>query len=299
MTCLTFYYNGLTVSQLHQALEHVLKSDDPSNEFSRWTATSNTIPDSLREWNAINVDDEAQLEEIWIHLRYNEIVNDYFLNNFVFPRHAKQFKVKLQASGWDIPLSAPGSSLTTGFSGTNDNRTMLPLTIKQEDLLTLSHTNAEVLTYLLQPRNRQCIIAADPQGKYLSEEHFLRRLEKMKIRILIDSGAKILELDNKSLAKLWLSIDVEASAIIYFTKDSRPVVLYRHGLEIPLAASPFSDNLEGCLVYLDEAHTRGTDLKLPEKARGALTLGLNQTKDSIVQGENLRTLNIPSGNKSY
>jgi hypothetical protein len=38
-------------------------------------------------------------------------------------------------------------------------------------------------------------------------------------------------------------------------------------------------------VYIDEAHTRGTDLKLPVNARGAVTLGLGQTKDQTVQGK--------------
>jgi hypothetical protein len=42
--------------------------------------------------------------------------------------------------------------------------------------------------------------------------------------------------------------------------------------------------MDRCLVYLDEAHTRGTDLKLPLDARGALTLALHQTKDHTVQG---------------
>lgn len=164
-TCLAFYYGGLALPQLQQSLEHVLKSDDPSSEYDRWTHGLRSLPDSLREWNAINVDDDTQLVEIWQHIHYNVIVVDYFINNFVFLRYAKQFHMKLQASGWDIPLFStgkpsltglkglPGGSLTTGFSGTNNNRTMLPLTITQEDLPELSHTNAEVLTYLLQPRS--------------------------------------------------------------------------------------------------------------------------------------------------
>lgn len=54
---------------------------------------------------------------------------------------------------------------------------------------------------------------------------------------------------------------------------------------MPLLASPFASDLKDCLVYIDEAHTRGTDLKLPLSAKGALTLGLGQTKDHTVQGE--------------
>ncbi|KAF7513901.1 hypothetical protein GJ744_006515 [Endocarpon pusillum] len=172
-TCLAFYYGGLKFAQLRQSLEHLLKSDDPSSEYDRWNHSSKTLPDPLREWNVINVDDEAQLMEIWQHLRYEVVVIDYFLNHFVFPKLAKQFRMKLQASGWDIPLSSNATqiikkypkSLTTGFSGTNDNRFLLPLTIKQADLCALSHTNAEVLTYLLQPRSRGYVLAADIRGR--------------------------------------------------------------------------------------------------------------------------------------
>ncbi|QRD84456.1 ankyrin repeat-containing domain protein [Aspergillus flavus] len=43
-----------------------------------------------------------------------------------------------------------------------------------------------------------------------------------------------------------------------------------------------SRSLLFCLIY-SEAHIRGTDLKLPSDAQGALTLGLNQTNDHTVQ----------------
>jgi hypothetical protein len=294
-TCLAFYYDGLNIAHLRQTLEHVLKSDDPSQVYDRFSQNS-SLPDSLREWNAINVDDEAQLKEIWQHVRYNVVVIDYFLNNFVFPRHAKQFQVKLQASGWDIPLfstsntpvngdwNKPSTASTTGFSGTNDWKEMLPLTISQHDLPGLSHTNAEVLTYLLQPRNRKYVLAANSRGRHMSEHELLEKIYWEGIRVLIDAGAQILEMDNLSLAKAWLEIAHEAPAAIYFDKNNKPQVLYRQGHQMPLVASPYADDLGECLVYLDEAHTRGTDLKMPTYARGALTLGLGQTKDHTVQG---------------
>lgn len=64
-------------------------------------------------------------------------------------------------------------------------------------------------------------------------------------------------------------------------------VLYRgvKKKKVPLVATPFADNLADCLVFLDEAHCRGTDLKLPQDAKGALTLALGQTKDQTVQGK--------------
>ncbi|KAF2494893.1 hypothetical protein BU16DRAFT_590135 [Lophium mytilinum] len=294
-TCLSFYYDGLTLPQIHQSLEHVLKGDDPTTEYERWATED--LPGSLRDWNAINVDDEAQLAEIHHHVRYNVNVIDHYLNNFVFPKHAKQFKVKLSASAWDIPLLSPENeikatksssrqvrkALTTGFSGTNDSRNMLPLNIKQEDLSGLWHTNAEVLTFMLAPRSRKFFVTADYWGRRLSEVDILKKLAGTNIRVLIDAGAQILELDNLSLVKAWLVADHEATAAVYFDTDNKAWVLYRHGYRIPLLASPFAENLKECLVYLDEAHTRGTDLKLPTDAIGALTLGLNVSKDSLAQ----------------
>ncbi|CZR55356.1 uncharacterized protein PAC_05243 [Phialocephala subalpina] len=259
------------------------------------------LPDSLKEWSAINVDDDAQLKEVWQHLRYSVVVVDYFLNSFVFPKHAKQFQVKLQASGWDIPLfsaQALGQGglaaakdarqpLTTGFSGTNDWKRMLPLTISQQDLNGLSHTNAEVLTYLLQPRNRKYIVPARTEGqhtRHISEHDLLRMITKEKIRVLIDAGAQILEMDSLSPVKAWLEIYEDAPAAVYFDKANKPFVLYRQGHQVPLLATPFADDLSTVLVYQDEAHTRVTDLKISPDARGALTFGLGQTKDATVQG---------------
>ncbi|KAI9782401.1 MAG: hypothetical protein M1816_001899 [Peltula sp. TS41687] len=300
LTCLAFYYQGLNIDQLRQSFKHILQANDPMSEYDRWVHSLRTLPDSLREFNAINVDDEAQLMEIWQHARHSTTVIDYYLNNFVFPKHAKQFQMKLQASGWDIPLFSPSrpastaqqtsqicskysQALTTGFSGTNDNRMMLPLTIKQEDLSGLSHTNAEVLTYLLETRNRRYVLAADDRGRHLSEISLLQLLKEMNIRILIDAGAQILEMGNLDLVREWLKICYEAPAAVYFDTENKPWVLYREGRRIPFLASPFVDSLDDCLVYLDQAHTRGTDLKMPTYACGALTLGLEQTKDHTLQ----------------
>ena len=290
-TCLAFYFGGLSQSQLRQSLEHIFKSDDPSSVYDRLTQTSETLPGALRNWNVINADDEMQVKVIWEHLRYKVAAIDHYLNQFVYPRHAKQFSVKLQASGWDIPLAQSlkhderdAATLTTGFSGTNDNRTLLPLTITQEDLPTLAHTNAQVLNHFLQPRNRTYIHLANFRGERLTEMDLLNILNRKHIRVLIDAGAQILEMDNYSLAKAWLSIDTDAVAALFFNTENKAMILYRKGSTMPLLASPYAENLKDCLVYLDEAHTRGTDLKLPVDAKGALTLGVGQTKDHTVQG---------------
>ncbi|CBF79793.1 hypothetical protein AN7637.2 [Aspergillus nidulans FGSC A4] len=293
-TCLAFYYEGLSQQQLKKSLGAVLKSDHPFTEYERWTQTSATLPEALRHWAAITVDDAGLVAEIWRHLRYTREVINHFLSNFVFPLHARQFATKLSASGWDLILSRgsqyrstdglwvhPG--FTTGFSGTNDNRRLLPLTIEQCDLPGLSHTNAEVLTYLLQPRNRCYRVAIGPYERRMSENALLEYLYKENIRVLIDAGAFIMEMNNETVAKTWLQADWKAKGAVYFGDDNIPWVMYRNFKRAPLFASPFADDLSEALVYLDEARSRGVDLRFPPSAVGALTLGLGQTKDHTVQ----------------
>ncbi|KAI8664160.1 hypothetical protein NCS55_00923800 [Fusarium keratoplasticum] len=286
LTCLAFYQTGLSKVQVAKNLQHIMKSDDPAAHYER-LVHSCRLPASLQQWNLLDMDDEVQMDELWQLLRFDRNVLNYFLNNFAFPQHAKQFSVKLQASGWDIPLLSNKSSsknLTTGFSGTNDNKRILPHTIKQDDLPSLVQTNAEVLSYLLEPRNQRFYEAADRSGKHLTETGLLELLRKAGIKILIDAGAYILEMENHDLASAWLEIFPEAQGAVYFDHQSRIMVRARfQKAAVPLLASPFADNLENCVVYIDEAHTRGTDLKLPVSARAAVTLGLGQTKDHTVQ----------------
>ncbi|KAF2832658.1 hypothetical protein CC86DRAFT_92549 [Ophiobolus disseminans] len=294
LTCSSFYYEGLDMTQFKRAFNQLAKSNEPSIEYGLWVADG--VPPAFKNYNAINVEDEEQLRELHQHVKYKVCLLDSYLNSFVFPQHAKQFSKKLSASSSDLVLydpMLPGKARTTGFSGTNDTRHQLPMTIMQNDLPQLAHTNAEVLAYLLEERNRGYVRMVDEKTrKRLSEEELLGKLlhpngyqgdKRDRIRILIDAGAQILEHDNHSLAKAWLKVDYEAAAAVYFDETHRAMVVYGKGASIPLVASPFAENLDNCLVYLDESHCRGTDLKLPPRAKAAVTLGPHLTKDALVQ----------------
>ena len=280
LTCLSFYYTGLSLPQFLQCFVHVLRADEPNREFEVWQQDIPDFPTALSDVTSINVDDETQISRLWQLLHLQMPVVNYFLNTFVFPRHARTFDRKLTSSAWDLAapdltddgLLAKGEpkakekamtrpspdmgSLTVGFSGTNDNKDLLPMHIKQNDLPGLSHTNAEVLTYLLMERNSQYLRASDENGKRLSEIGLLQKLFRNETRMLLDAGAYILEHDNLSLAEEWLKIDYGAEGAVFFGQDGRARVLFRDGKKQPLATSRFLDNLGACVVYLDEAHTR-------------------------------------------
>lgn len=314
LTCLSFYYEGLNIRQFKEAFEHLVKNDEPSIEYEKWFPKGRVISKELDDYTLINAEDARQLSELHQVVRSSADLIDFYLNNFVFPKYAKTFRWKLQASGWNLLPSVATKSKragprVTGFSGTNDSRHQLPLLIKQQDLPQLSHTNAEVPFYLLAPRNQSYSCMAFPNGGRWTETDFLWNLANPNgqarmnnhwesfrgvkssfpytqhgpIRILVDAGAQVLEHSNRDLAKAWLEADKEAAAAVYFDDDHRVWVLYRTNKHVPLVASPFFDNLERCVVYLDESHCRGTDLKFPPHARAALTLGQHLTKDALVQ----------------
>jgi hypothetical protein len=181
------------------------------------------------------------------------------------------------------------TNITTGFSGTNDSRYLLPTSITQEDPDTVLGTNALVLQHLLLPENDhyECV-----EGNNRGEESataFLKCLVKQdpEIRVLLDVGAQMLELQNDQLSRYWLSLRPDVSAAIFFNDSDHLTVMTPDGTVEPFISSPFSRQIDKCIVYLDDVHTRGTDLKLPEGMRAAVTLGARVTKDRLVQGESI------------
>ncbi|KAL8868777.1 MAG: hypothetical protein Q9174_004759 [Haloplaca sp. 1 TL-2023] len=99
LTCLSFYHTGLNFAQFQQSLGLLLKSDEPGREYASWIVQVEKFPQSLSAWDSINIDDETQCVSLWNHLRLQMTTIDFFLNHFVFPRHAKTFDRKLVSSG--------------------------------------------------------------------------------------------------------------------------------------------------------------------------------------------------------
>lgn len=81
-----------------------------------------------------------------------------------------------------------------------------------------------------------------------------------------------------------MDIAPDVDAGIFFDEDDNVMVLTRNMKLEKLSVSSFQSRIDRCVVYLDEVHTRGTDLKLPPTVRAAVTLGPKLTKDRLVQG---------------
>jgi hypothetical protein len=264
----------------------LLKLNNPEMEYNHWVELARDIPVELRQLNGVNMDDKKRVDEFLVPLFCrNKGVVDFYLSQVVFPRSTREFQSKLPTSAWD--LVEHKKNVTTGFSGTNDNRHLLPTSITQEDPDFVLGTNALVLQHLLRPENDRYECTEGDKGERELTTSFLKRLVQQDpdIRVLLDVGAQILELRNEEVARYWLSLRPDVSAAIFFDDLDCITVVTPDGTIEPFISSPFNRQLEKCVIYIDDAHTRGTDLKLPQGMRAGVTLGPKVTKDRLVQGK--------------
>ena len=265
--------------------------DNPEMEYDHWVGLGEDLPEGLCQLNGVNTEDKTQVDEILLpFFSRNKGAVDFYLSHVVFPRVAREFPFKLPTSAWD--LVEDKKNVTTGFSGTNDNRYLLPTSITQDDPELVLGTNALVLQHLLLPENNYYECTEGLNGERESATAFLQRLvnKDPEIRVLLDVGAQMLELRNEELARHWLSLRPDVSAAIFFNDSDHLTVVMLDGTIEPFISSPYNRQLDKCVIYLDDAHTRGTDLKLPKGMRAALTLGPKVTKDLLIQG---MPINVP------
>ncbi|GKU07943.1 unnamed protein product [Fusarium langsethiae] len=287
LTCLTYYYGGLDDEALFTAFELLIRSDNADLEYQEWVKAIPTIPDAFKHIQGVNLKDHVQcVSEVFPYIKYSKAAIDYYLCRMVFAKESREFPHKLSASGWD--LGKQKQNPTTGFSGTNDSRYVLPLDMKQLDIPEQKHTNALVLEYLLQPENAIAPVRPEVKGMALDSKSLLDMVISMDptTRVILDVGAQVIDFTNLEFSKEWLKCyegDEHTQAVIFFNDSDEIMVLDRSGKVEELQTSPFADQLDQCLVFLDEAHTRGTDLRLPTNYRAAVTLGANLTKDRLVQ----------------
>lgn len=284
LSCLAYYYGGLDEEMARRAVKRLLRSATPDLTYSDWLKDCwSQVPKELRTIRGISMDDDQLLtSNLFPFLRFNKRVIDFYLNSFVFPKQAREFPHKLLSSGWD--LAAQKRYSTAGFSGTNDSRFLLPIPISQVDRPSQLHTNAKVLSRLLLDENKTVVPYQD-EYKSMQILDVIFNL-RHRVTVILDVGAQILDCTNREFARSWLKRhdgDDKIGAVVFFDEEGVMSVLTRDGLVVPFLNSPYANTLDRCLVYLDDVHTRGTDLRLPP-SHAVVTLGPRLTKDKLVQG---------------
>ncbi|KAI5359080.1 hypothetical protein Slin15195_G067110 [Septoria linicola] len=284
VTTLSYYYGGLEDQDIFTMLGQLMTADSAEQEYRSWLKDTG-MPEEFRSLDGINLRDEATCKtRIFPYLKHAKAAVDYFLAHIVFPKEMKEYPSKLSASGCD--LGKKKFLPTKGFSGTNDTRIVLPLDVNQLDLPEQKHTNALVLSYLLQPENSLKTMSSTQETGRSDAEQLLDMVMQLQppVDVVLDPGAQILELDNLAVAKAWLArCDASKKAAVYCNDNDELCVVDRTGRCELLQTSSYAARMDKCVIYLDEAHTRGIDLKLPPKYRAACTLGSGLAKDRLVQ----------------
>ena len=286
-TILAYYHSGLSDDQLSLCFEKLdhLEAAEQNRLISDWrkaisiSGIKEKIPTSYKNINLSDINQKTKLFNI---LKKHIQVINFFLFRVVFPKEAKQFPSKITRNSWSH-VEENRINLVTGFSGTNDTSLLLPFNINQNDLPELKGTNAHVLKCILS-NNSYSSLAKDIHADELIDN--LVKGDGKKPNVLLDVGALVIELSNEEVAKKWLLLRKDAKGVIYFCSEKNElVVLSRSGKVKPLFHYNTQNELtEDFLVYLDEIHTRGTDLVLPDGTLAVVTLGARVTKDKFVQG---------------
>lgn len=274
---------GLSDAQLRKVFNILENMQNAVAIYEKWiqSISSQLIDASIQSYTGVNLDDSNQRDSLLFPLlRHNMHVIDFWLSNVVFPHEMKVFENKLICTAWDL-CSDHCKKTLTGFSGTNDTKNILPLPIAQNDLEKLENTNEKMREVLLQPENQ----SYEGLTANISAKETLQRLTKRNIPVLLDAGALMLELNNKEAAVEWLKMSPadKFDAAVYF--DSRDILqtIDRDDIVTAFDCSVYRENLSRCLVYLDDVHTRGTDLKFPLDWKACVTLCGDIQRDKTVQ----------------
>ncbi|KAK3293166.1 uncharacterized protein B0H64DRAFT_327170 [Chaetomium fimeti] len=233
LTCLSYYYQGLSDDELRTCLERLSKLDQAEQEYSRWAAAAPKLPSSLAHFSGVNLKDtKLCIQDVFPALSYAKPAIDFHLANVVFPKEMREFPYKLSASGWD--LGKTKRHPLTGFSGTTDSKYVLPLSVTALDLPEQRHTNSAVLACLLREENTVLELGGD--GDHLTAltvDGLLTAVTtaSQPMRVILDVGAQIIELSNLQVARRWLDMvpSQDTDAVIFFNDHDELSVLTRNG----------------------------------------------------------------------
>jgi hypothetical protein len=105
LTCLSYYYGGLTEEQLRASFEFLQEQDEPSMEYANWLRDydPDSVPKCIQDLRNVNIKSSEQWDRYLFPLfARNQGAVDFYLSRVVFPKEAKEFTRKLTASSWDL-----------------------------------------------------------------------------------------------------------------------------------------------------------------------------------------------------
>lgn len=184
LTCLSYYYDGLSDKQLYTVFKKLLLSDHAQKEYKCWVQDASELEVRFWQLTDINLSDSVQLsQKIFSSLQLIKAAINFYMSSIVFLKEMKEFSHKLSFSDWDIAWVKV--HLTTDFSEINNSRYILSLFISQCDLSLQLHINTAVLNCLLQSENSFKHAMHESERESLNAESLLQIVMRSELPVHI------------------------------------------------------------------------------------------------------------------
>lgn len=290
-TIFSYYYIGLDEGQFEQAMRRLLSrpTNVQKHEFSSWYKISSEAYSgsvSIDSPEMIDLSNKGQFQQLFHWYRYNMNTVFYWLINFVFPNETQQYPDRLIATSWNIADNH--SNNVIGFSGTDGNKLLLPLQVKQVHATeSLEATNGLMLHSITKNPEYVDIATSGTDSSQGVGHQIVLYAIKQGINVIIDTGALLSGLKNEEFADFILRYlpdhSLGLSAVTYFNSSKNKwCVKDRQGRHWALESSPIREI--DTFVFFDESRCRGADMKLSPRAVAIVTVGPRQNKDKTCQG---------------
>ena len=299
-TCLAYYYDSLNSAQVEQAFRTLLSLGESAQAdiYRTWFELSSAIMEpghktSLDSVRKLDLSNSVLVSLLVKYFSFNICTINFWLNSIIFPVETMQFPHRLEATAWDIAHNSQNK--VAGFSGTNDERIIMPSSLKwtEQSDLSLVATDGKMLQLLLksefEPLNVNDgenrwkavldAVIAKTKNDSMPANHSLHFT-----RAFIDAGALMAGATDNEEVALYLveRLGQNYKGIVYFDLVKNGWwVRDKYGRAWPKHSSPIHER-DG-FVYFDESRTRGADMKLNINSRAVLTLGPQMCKDKLMQ----------------
>lgn len=136
LTLLSYFYDGLSQSELRQAFEALLACDESvqQSHYETWFRLScermaEEESAGVQRVSMVDLSNENQMDVLYEYFHMNFETIAFWVCHCLFPCETSQYPQKLLANAWHLADNRDG--LVGGFSGTDDNHRALPLQVKQ------------------------------------------------------------------------------------------------------------------------------------------------------------------------
>ena len=293
-TCLAYYYDGLDSAQVEQAFRTLLSLGESAQAdiYRTWFELSSVIMESdhktsLDSVRKLDLSNSVLVSLLVNYFSFNIFTINFWLNSIIFPVGTVQFPHRLEATAWDIAHNSQNK--VAGFSGTNDERVIMPSSLKwiEQCNLSLVATDGKMLQLLLKSDFEAIDVdESENRWKAILDIVVAKTQENgsTHTRAFIDAGALMAgATDNEEVALYLIErLGQNYKGIVYFDLVKNGWwVRDKYGRAWPKHSSPIHER-DG-FVYFDESRTRGADMKLSINSRAVLTLGPQMCKDKLMQ----------------